>query len=93
MNSTPDSNTIRMFLNQEPPTEDGCPKTMAPELFKHYKETYEEFMALKSPFKLEAAYGNYKGIVSDGRETGFPDYTNYSGEWKGTLDYIFYTPK
>lgn len=92
-NSPPDTNTIRVFLTLEEPKEERCKKIL-PENYRFYKEIYEEYVALKSPFKWEGAYKDYKSIVApeDGSQ-GFPDYTNYTESYKGTLDYIFYTPE
>lgn len=81
-----------MILTQEEPKEDLCGGFPSYK-FKFYEDIYIDFVALNSPFKWEGAYKNYKTMIGiEGSGKGYPDYTNYTEPFKGTVDHIFYTP-
>lgn len=81
-----------MILTQKGPKEKFV-EMLKPEKFKYYQEIYEDFLVLKSPFKWDGAYQTYKNIIGQpSKDSGFPDYTNYTDKWRGTIDHIFYTP-
>lgn len=93
LNSFPKSNVINLILNQEPPNLELCYKEFPPEIFSYYTAIYEAYCALKSSVKWATAYENYKRATRENENGGFPDYTNYTENFKATIDYIFYTSK
>lgn len=79
-----------MVLTKQPPQDDRCEhKLTAPEK-EYYNDIFEDFTKNRKPFNWAGAYSNYKSLLEE-KGDGFPDFTNYTAKFKGTLDHIFYT--
>ena len=87
MNSTPTSNVIRYVYGQNPVFSSNIRGD--PIKNKHFMELFYKENLHK--MNIRSAYDVYKGQDDADRSDNYPDYTTYTQEFIGNLDYIFYS--
>lgn len=91
-NSTPSSNVLKYVYNKAP----EYSQNNRGDINKNKKFIDLFWNEHKHSLELRSAYDIYKSgttKLSEDYESNHPDFTNYTHEFIGTIDYIFYTNK
>jgi len=88
LNSFPDTNVTNL-LNQKPPRVSSHLET--PEKMETMNEYYASLKTFLKKFTFDNAYKCY-GKAAGNKDWTYPPYTNYTSDFKATLDHIFFTP-
>lgn len=91
LNTKPGDNLIHYMKNRAPP-EAGNIEFYSDVILKYQKEMFEEVEKISNKFEWGNSYENYGLTVGD-KNNGLPKWTNYTRNFKSTLDHIFYSKK
>jgi len=83
LNALPSSNTLKYLLKGLPPDFQND-KTDSLQTYDKMKRIYETIAHLPRKIELGSAYKYYG-------DQSHPEFTNYSSDFKGTIDYILYS--
>jgi len=89
LNALPSSNTLKYLLKGLPPDFQNH-ETKSLQTFDKIQQIYETVAHMPRKIELGSAYKYYGKSLEDSSRS-HPDYTNYTSDFKGTIDYILYS--
>lgn len=89
LNCKPNSNTIQYVLYGLPPSQDNIDFAI-PDILETSQLIYEDLQKEEKKIKWASVYERYGASIKDSTRK-YPVFTNYTANFKDTLDHILYS--